>query len=78
MGQHSCRGDQSWQLFSRDSDKRRRSHRMRRFAHQNLINRIDYGQQQGVLREQDATPLHGVIPIVPSRLGLSYYQPHWV
>ena len=43
---------------------------MRRFARQNLINRIDYGQQQGVLREQDATPLHGVILIVPSRLAL--------
>ena len=43
-GQHSCQGDQSRQLFSRDSDKVRQSHRMRRFARQNLINRIDYGQ----------------------------------
>ena len=51
---------------------------MRRFARQNLMNRIDYGQQQGVMRGQDASPLHGVIPIIPPRLGLSYYQPHWV
>ena len=41
-GQHSCRGDQSRRLFPRDSDKRRRSHRMRRFARQNLMSRNDF------------------------------------
>ena len=38
--QHSCQGDQSRLFFSRDSDKRQHSHRMRRFARQNLMSRI--------------------------------------
>ena len=35
--------------FPRDSDKHQQSHRMQRFARQNLMNRIDYDQQHDVV-----------------------------
>ena len=63
--------------FSRDSDKHQQSHRMQRFACQNLMNRIDCDKTRCGGRH-NASPLHGALAITPLRIGLSYYQSHWV